>query len=72
MSILPACMSVCMFGASGGQKRTEFPGTGVSDRYELPCGCWELNPGLLQEQPVLLTSEASPAPVHLSFVFLDL
>ena len=22
-----------------------FPGTGVTDSYEMPCGCWELNPG---------------------------
>jgi hypothetical protein len=26
---------------------------------ELPYGCWELNPGPLQEQPMLLTTEAS-------------
>ena len=35
------------------------PGTGVTDRCELPCGCWELNPGLLEEQPVLLTTKLS-------------
>ena len=23
------------------------------------CGCWELNPGPLEEQPVLLTTEPS-------------
>ena len=34
------------------------PGTGVRDGYELPCGWWELNPSLLKEQPVLLTSWA--------------
>ena len=33
------------------------PGTGVTDSGELPCGCWELNSGPLQEQPVLLTAE---------------
>ena len=27
--------------------------------YELPCGCWELNLGPLEEQPVLLTTEPS-------------
>lgn len=31
-----------------------FPGTGVTDSYELMCGCWELNSGPLEEQPVLL------------------
>jgi hypothetical protein len=38
------------------------PGTGVTDNYELPCGCWELNHGSLEGQPVLLTSEPSFAP----------
>jgi hypothetical protein len=33
-----------------------FPGTGVKGS-ELPCGCWELNPGPLLEQRVLLPSE---------------
>jgi hypothetical protein len=27
----------------------------VTDSYELLCGCWELNLGPLEEQPVLLT-----------------
>ena len=26
---------------------------------ELPCGCWELNPGPLEKQSVLLPTEAS-------------
>ena len=30
--------------------------------YEPPCGCWELNSGPLEEQPVLLTSEPSLQP----------
>jgi hypothetical protein len=30
--------------------------------YELPYGCWELNSGLLEEQPVLFTSEPSLQP----------
>lgn len=29
-------------------------GTGVTDGYEPPCGCWELNLGPLEEQPGLL------------------
>ena len=40
------------------------PGTGVTDRCEVPCGCWELNPGSLQEQPVLLTAEPSLQPLY--------
>ena len=35
------------------------PGTGVTDRCELPCGCWGWNPSPLEEQPVLLTAESS-------------
>lgn len=31
-------------------------GTVVTDECE-PCGCWKLNPGPLQKQPLLLTSE---------------
>ena len=29
------------------------------DGCELPCGCWELNSGLLEEESVLLTAEPS-------------
>lgn len=32
-----------------------YPGTGVTDSYELPYGYWKLNPGFPLEQPVLLT-----------------
>jgi hypothetical protein len=44
------------------------PGTGVVDGCELPCGCWESNLGLLEEQPVLLTTEPAQlsSPIHLS------
>jgi hypothetical protein len=30
-----------------------------------PCGCWELNSGPFEEQPVLLTTEPSPQPLKL-------
>jgi hypothetical protein len=36
-----------------------FPGTGVTDRCELPCRCWGLNRGPLEERPVLLTTKKS-------------
>ena len=36
-----------------------FPAAGSSDSCELPYGCWELNPGPLEEQHVLLTTEPS-------------
>ena len=46
------------------------PGIGVKDGCEPPCGCRELNPGPLEEQPVLLTAEPSlqlPMFVYFSF-----
>ena len=39
------------------------PATGSSDSCELPCGCWELNQGSLEEQSVLLTTEPSLQPL---------
>ena len=42
-------------------------GTAFSDNCELPCGCWELNPGSLEEQSVLLTAEPSLQPLYLYF-----
>ena len=35
------------------------PGTEATDSCELQCGCWELNPGPVGEQPVLLIAEPS-------------
>ena len=32
---------------------------GVTDRCELPCWYWELNPGPLEEQQVFFTAEPS-------------
>jgi hypothetical protein len=37
----------------------ESPGTGVTDSCELPCRCWELKPGPLEAQSVLLTVDSS-------------
>lgn len=34
-------------------------GTRVTDICELPWGCWESNPGLLEEQPVLWATRVS-------------
>jgi len=57
-------MYLCVPSAHGGQKRALHPpGNAVIDSCELPFGCWELNPGLLEEQPVLLTADLFlPAP----------
>ena len=59
IDVLPACISVL-----------RVLGSGVTGSCELPCGCWELNPGPLEDQPVL--SIAEPSLQHLScccFVF---
>jgi hypothetical protein len=37
------------------------------DGCEPPCGCWELNSGPLEEQPVLLTADPSLQPPPLFF-----
>jgi hypothetical protein len=57
MAILPGYMSVyhmCFCCLQKLEKGTSSSGTGVTDSYELPCGCWELNLGLLEEQMVLV------------------
>ena len=41
----------------------KYSGTGVTERYELPCVCWELNQGPLEEQPVFLTPEPPLQPL---------
>jgi hypothetical protein len=42
-----------------GQKRASDP---ITDGYEPPCGCWELNSGPLEEQQSLFTSDSSLQP----------
>ena len=45
-----------------GQKRAaDTLGLGLQTGCELPCWCWKLNPGPLEEQPVFLTTDLSPA-----------
>ena len=34
----------------------------IIDGYKLPCGCWELNSGPPEDQPMLLTSEPALQP----------
>lgn len=63
MDILPACMY--MYGTHVLQKSEEnirSPGTIITGDCELLCGCWELNPGPLQELQVPLTAEPTPQP----------
>ena len=40
----------------------------ITDDCEPPCGCWELNSGPLEEQPVFLTTEPSLQPYFFFFL----
>lgn len=52
MYVCPACMLV--------RESIGVTGTEVTEDYELPCGCWKLNPGPPQEQKVLLILRCLP------------
>ena len=56
------CLHVCLC------EGILFPGTGVADSCELPCGCWELNQSPMQER--VLTTEPSLQP-YLFFRYLQ-
>ena len=49
--------------------RCHIPWNWSSRQTKLSCGCWDLNPGPLEEQPVLLTTEASLQLLTLIFFF---
>ncbi|EDL33388.1 mCG1045525, partial [Mus musculus] len=51
------------------QKRVSDP---ITDGCELPCGCWELNSGPLEEQSVLLTAEPFLQPRGINLFRLDI
>jgi hypothetical protein len=57
----PACLYVC--------DGVRSPGTGIIDSYELPCGCWELNPYPLEKQPVFLPIKPTLQPPGFLFCF---
>lgn len=61
-------LTTCMTGA----RWLPVPGAGATEGCGLPCGCWELNPGLLQEQPVLITALPSLHPLYVVLLFLGL
>lgn len=47
------------------------PETGFTDACERPCERWEPNPGTLEEQPVLLTTESSCQPLKWLIVLAE-
>ena len=53
ISVWVFCLcAVCVSGALSGQKRVSDPLELEFNGCELPCGCWELNLGLLEEHPL--------------------
>ena len=55
-AFLYICVPTCMSDAHGGQKGVLYL---WSHSCEMPCGCWESNPGPLDEQAVLFIYESS-------------
>ena len=56
------CLPVCLYTTRvrlRWQEAIRLLETQVIDSFELPCGCWEWNPGSLSELPVPLTTEPS-------------
>lgn len=66
-------MYVCYIHATpvGAKEDISLLGTGVPVGCEPPCRCWEVNPGPLEEHPVLLTSKPSLQPLALIIIFLN-
>ena len=56
MDVIPVCISVNHMYAVP-KDGVGSPGTGVTSSCLLPCGCWELNPGPLEQQTVLPSTE---------------
>ena len=53
IKVLPVSMTVyCVQCPLTPEESVRFLGTGGTDSCVLPCGCWELEPSPLEEQPV--------------------
>lgn len=62
MGALPACMLVfhmCAWFSQRSEESTGCPRERVKDGSEPTCGCWDLNLGPLEEQPILSAPEPS-------------
>lgn len=58
--VVAVVFNVIVFSAWGSQKEGfGSPGTGAKESCRPPCECWDLNLGLLEEQPVISTVEPS-------------
>lgn len=67
------CLHVCLctHALPSSQKRGQTPETEVTDVCEPLCGLWDLNPGPLQEQPGVLTTEPLLQPQWKCFSVLN-
>jgi hypothetical protein len=59
-------MSVISLYTPAYQKRAS---ESIRDGCEPPCGCWELNSGTLEKQPMLLMAEPSLQFLFISFMY---
>ena len=59
MSVYVCLYSMCVKCLCRPEDGDKSPGTGTRYGHEHLCKSWELNLGLLEEQPVLLTAEQS-------------
>jgi hypothetical protein len=64
-------MYVCMCSTCVPDILIRSLGTGIIDSYELPCGHWESNLGLLQEQVLLTTEEFLQSPRGILWCIFD-
>lgn len=53
---------VWLVHAEAGKEGVRSLGTEITGSCELLCGCWKLNLGPLEEQPVILTDKLSLQP----------
>ena len=59
VNALPECMYVYHVCANAHRSERRTSALLELDGCEPPSGCWEPNPGLLQEQPVVLAAKTS-------------
>lgn len=59
MSVVPVHSACCLERPEDGAGSA---GTGTEDGCKLLCGCWDLNPGPLQEQQAFSPAEPSLQP----------
>lgn len=74
MGVLPVCTPHACSTNRYQKRASAPPGTRVTDNYEPPWGCWELNLRPLEEQPVSALNHCTEPPLqphlYLDFFFL--